>query len=86
MQLAQDLMLKNAQWYVFVCIFRYLLAESEEALYVAFIGTKQRRDIMTNANIMQQPLWPDSPASSSAQVSSLAHLRNDRAQSACVTV
>lgn len=80
MQLVQAMMLKMT------LAFRYLLAESEEALYVAFIGTKQRRDIMTNANIMQQPLWPDSPASSSAQVSSLAHLRNDRAQSACVTV
>lgn len=57
--------------------FRYLLAESEEALYVAFIGTKQGRDIVTNANIMQQPLWPDLPhamPSAAPQVRSLAHL------------
>jgi len=26
---------------------------------VSFIGTKQRRDIMTNANIMQETLWPE---------------------------
>ena len=38
---------------------RYLLAEDRDALYVSFIGTKQRRDIMTNANIMQETLWPD---------------------------
>ena len=38
---------------------RYLLAESKDAVYVSFIGTKQRRDIMTNANIMQEPLWPE---------------------------
>lgn len=38
---------------------RYLLGEDRDALYVSFIGTKQRRDIMTNANIMQETLWPD---------------------------
>lgn len=68
---------------------RYLLAESEETLYVAFIGTKQGRDIMTNANIMQQPLWPDLPDAMPAagpQVSSLAHLCKARALSASVTV
>lgn len=70
MQLVQATLLKLR------LVFRYLLAESEEALYVAFIGTKQRRDIMTNANIMQQPLWPDSSPSPSGQVGSLAHLRS----------
>ena len=39
-------------------VHRYLLAESKDALYVAFVGTKQRRDIMTNANIMHEAMWP----------------------------
>lgn len=59
--------------------FRYVLAESEEALYVAFIGTKQGRDIVTNANIMQQPLWADLPhavPSGGPQVSSSLTCRN----------
>lgn len=43
----------------FLVAFRYLLAENKDALYVSFIGTTKRRDIMTNANIMQETLWPD---------------------------
>ena len=42
-----------------ITMLRYLLAESKDALYAAFIGTKQRRDIMTNANIMQEAMWHD---------------------------
>jgi hypothetical protein len=47
---------------------RYLLAEDNDALYVSFIGTKQRRDIMTNANIMQESLWPGVPTAADSQV------------------
>ncbi len=47
---------------------RYLLAEDNDALYVSFIGTKQRRDIMTNANIMQENLWPGQPTAADSQV------------------
>ena len=43
-----------------------MLAEDADALYVCFIGTKQRRDIVTNANIMQDVLWPDLSWDSSA--------------------
>ena len=38
-------------------MYRVLTAEGEGALYVAFMGTKQRRDLLTNANAMQTPLW-----------------------------
>lgn len=38
-------------------MYRVLIAEGEGALYVAFMGTKQRRDLLTNANAMQTPLW-----------------------------
>lgn len=48
---------------------RYLLAEDDDALYVSFIGTKQRRDIMTNANIMQENLWPGLSVAADSQVS-----------------
>ena len=34
------------------------MAESDDALYVAFMGTKQMRDIATNANISLAALWP----------------------------
>lgn len=35
------------------------MADSPEALYVAFVGTKQRRDYWTLAAIRQQPMWPE---------------------------
>lgn len=38
---------------------RYLLADDSDTLYVSFMGTKQRRDLVTNAAVLQEPLWPD---------------------------
>ena len=35
-----------------------MVAQSRDALYVAFMGTKQRHDILTNANVGMAPLWP----------------------------
>lgn len=35
-----------------------MLGETRDALYVAFMGTKQRRDIVSNAKIEMAPLWP----------------------------
>lgn len=26
---------------------------------MAFMGTKQRRDLVANANILQEPVWPE---------------------------
>ena len=40
-----------------VCACRVLVAEGSDALYVAFMGTKQRRDLLTNANAVLMPLW-----------------------------
>lgn len=37
---------------------RYLLAEAGDALVVTFMGTKQRRDLLTNANVILEPVWP----------------------------
>jgi hypothetical protein len=37
---------------------RYMLAESKDALYVAFMGTKQLRDMWTNARVRLAQLWP----------------------------
>lgn len=36
-----------------------MLAEDDDTLYVAFMGTKQRRDLVANAAVLQVPLWPD---------------------------
>ena len=38
---------------------RYLVADDKDTLYVSFMGTKQRRDLVTNAAVLQEPLWPD---------------------------
>ena len=44
------------------CLFafgRCLLGEADGALYMAFMGTKQRRDLVTNAQVLQEPIWPE---------------------------
>ena len=40
-------------------ICRYLVAQSADTLYVAFMGTKQFRDILTNADLRLVRLWPE---------------------------
>jgi len=49
---------------------RFLLAESEDALWVAFMGTKNARDLLTNGHILMGPVWPelspDEPGSAAA--------------------
>ena len=37
---------------------RYVLSETKETLYVAFMGTKQRRDLIANASVIQDAVWP----------------------------
>lgn len=44
------------------CRRRYLLAEAGDALVVTFMGTKQRRDLLTNANLILEPVWPEDVA------------------------
>lgn len=65
--------LQRLQWSLPHVPHRYLLAEDSDALYVSFIGTKQRRDIMTNANIMQENLWPGQPTAADSQEVPAAH-------------
>lgn len=36
-----------------------MIGEGGDAHYVAFMGTKQRRDLITNANMVQEVLWPE---------------------------
>jgi len=38
---------------------RFLLAEGDASVYVAFIGTKRREDIITNSAIYQELLWKE---------------------------
>lgn len=38
---------------------RYMVAESSDALYVAFMGTKQMRDVWTNASVGMASLRAD---------------------------
>ena len=40
-------------------ICRHMVAASADALFVAFMGTKQQRDILANAKIGMTPLWQD---------------------------
>ncbi|KAK9844196.1 hypothetical protein WJX81_007745 [Elliptochloris bilobata] len=42
--------------------YQVLVAEGGGALYIAFMGTKRRRDLLTNANAVQAPLWPTAGA------------------------
>ena len=43
----------------FPVLDRCLLGEADGALYMAFMGTKQRRDLVTNAQVLQEPIWPE---------------------------
>ena len=48
---------------------RCLLGEADGALYMAFMGTKQRRDLVTNAQVLQEPIWPEDMASDPQEAS-----------------
>ena len=50
-------MLLTSKFPSLLCLFRYLLAEGEDTLYVAFMGTKVKGDLITNARIYQELLW-----------------------------
>lgn len=51
--------LSSVQWALPHVTHRYLLAESDTTLFVALMGTKQRRDMLANANVLQEVLWED---------------------------
>ena len=52
---------------------RYVLSESKDTLYVAFMGTKQRRDLIANASFIQEPVWPLEDKSDAAHAKVLTH-------------
>ena len=51
---------------------RCLLGEADGALYMAFMGTKQRRDLVTNAQVLQEPIWPEDLSSDQQDASQVA--------------
>lgn len=36
---------------------RYMLGDDEKSLYVAFMGTKHMRDLLSDANFLQEAVW-----------------------------
>jgi hypothetical protein len=38
---------------------RFLVAEGETSVFVAFMGTKRREDIITNSAVYQELLWKE---------------------------
>lgn len=54
------------------CAGRCLLGEADGALYMAFMGTKQRRDLVTNAQVLQEPIWPEDVSPDSQDASQVA--------------
>lgn len=47
---------------------RYLVAEGESTVYVALMGTKVKRDLVTNAAILQELLWKEHRLSIEARI------------------
>lgn len=50
-----------------LCVLRvpvcsYIIAAGGNSLYVAFMGTKQPRDLITDANVVHEPVWAESVA------------------------
>ena len=57
---------------------RCLLGEADGALYMAFMGTKQRRDLVTNAQVLQEPIWPEDLTSDVNEASQVPCIRTPR--------
>lgn len=36
-----------------------MLGSDDTSLYVVFMGTKHMRDVMADANLLQEPVWQD---------------------------
>ncbi|KAJ4825059.1 hypothetical protein Tsubulata_034668 [Turnera subulata] len=49
---------------------RYLLAEAGDTLFASFVGTKQYRDLMTDANILQGAIFHEDARDDSARMES----------------
>ncbi|KAF8402168.1 hypothetical protein HHK36_013120 [Tetracentron sinense] len=49
-------------WIIFFSLCRYLLAEAGDTLFASFIGTKQYKDVMADANILQGAIFQEDTA------------------------
>ena len=38
---------------------RFIVGLGRRAVYVAFMGTKQKRDVITDLNLLQETIWPE---------------------------
>ena len=38
---------------------RFIVALGQRAVYVAFMGTKSKRDAVTDINLLQESIWPE---------------------------
>lgn len=47
-----------------------MIGESGDTQYIAFMGTKQKRDLVANVNMGQEVLWPEELSSGDVHVSS----------------
>ncbi|CAL8465334.1 g4869 [Coccomyxa elongata] len=54
--------MKRVEWSQPDAQHRSVIGEADGALYVAFMGTKQRRDLVANAQVIQEPVWPEDAA------------------------
>jgi hypothetical protein len=58
--------LRRVQWALPHAQHSFLMAESADALFVAFMGTKRPRDMATNVNVWQDQILFDAAASGDA--------------------
>jgi len=67
--------LSSIQWTLPHVGHQYMLGESSDALYCVFMGTKFRRDLVTNANVPLKQLWSgtDGIASSITTIDEVGH-------------
>ena len=72
--------LRRVQWALPHAQHSFLMAESPDALYVAFMGTKRPRDLVTNVNVYQdQILFDAASAGSGSPTSSMDGAADDGA-------
>jgi hypothetical protein len=56
----------RAQYHGLLLAHRYIVAETDDSLYVSFVGTKRLQDVLTDLNYWQSPLHPMGQPSSSS--------------------
>lgn len=54
------------------CAYRYMLGADDHSLYVVFMGTKHARDLLSDANFLQEAVWKPKAADKQQQVISIS--------------